>query len=230
LAILRSPEAAKVWVAQLKATLTPPLFASPEQQLRNAHEWWGHFFHLAQLREAEDQMSKLVPSTEPLVAWVLTPHFNTVEQTFDWLWELAARIHPSNYRSENVKSDPEHLRMLDEIEFTPNSLTWELIDFGAHLCVRPDEVSNSDSAEFALLAAVSHHTVWATSLGETVNGIFVPYVNLCGIRVRLLESDFWAHVPGLDRSRNRLNLSAYPTVQPDPTWGCPVRIQRGSSS
>lgn len=225
MAILRSPDEAKTWVAQWKASRTPPLFVSPEQQLQNARLWWKSFFYDSQYQYVEDQMADLASSTEPLVAWVLVPHFNSVEQTFDWLWEQAARIHPVNYRSVNAKSGPEHLRMLDGIEFTSNCLTWELIDFGAYLNGRPDKVRGSDSAEFALLAAASHHPTWAMSHGKTVSGIYVPYVNLCGLQIRFSGSEGWKRVPYLFGVDERLKLDADHDGFFSSNWACPVRLE-----
>ncbi len=226
LAILRSPEMANTWVAQLKSSLTPPLFVSPEQQLQNVRMWWGGFFYDNQYRYVEEQMARLAPPVEPLVAWVLVPHFNNVGQTFDWLWKQAVTIHAKHRRWPELKSDSEHLKLLDAVEFTPNCLTWELIDFGAHVNCRPNEVSGSDSAEFGLLAAACHHKEWAMSQGKTVNGTFVPFVNLCGLRVRLSDFVSWARIPCLRRSDAELGLRAIWVDASRPNWACPVRIQR----
>ncbi len=223
--LLKDDSLAGPWVAQLMATLHPPLFVSNGQQLKNAREWFGDYFHKGQFANAEMQMANLKAPTEPLHAWVLTPHFNTIEQTFDWLWSTIKRVHSNDHpwRSDFLKSDPGHLKLVACSVFEPNSLRWVLVDFGAYLGERPDRVRGRDSAHAELLAAACHHPVWARSARKVVNGVFVPQVNLCGYQLSTVSG--WVCVPYLSGGKEHMRLDYLLENNANSTFANPVRLE-----
>lgn len=241
-AVLQDPKLADPWVIQLKEVLGPlyvynehqlelfqpinhqlELFVSNEHQLDNARMWWGSYLVGTDILDAERQMANLKTPTNPLEAWVLCPSFNTVEQTFDNLWQRIEKVHPNHWRWNDLKSDAEHLRLLKGITFETNRLKWVLIDFGAHLGQPPDKVRSSDSAHAELLAAACQHPTWAQSMGKTINGIFVPCVNLCGYRLSA-GLEWLENVPRLRNENNSVGLSFGQPHALSPHWACPVRL------
>lgn len=201
--LVDDPHLASWWVNALREKLVPAMFVSPEQQLSNVLNRFGYFFLENQIESARQAIPEF--HAHGLTTSVLVPHFNNVEQTFNWLWSAVADTHKSNWRWDGLKSDPGHLLLLGGIEFTPSTLTWQIIDFGANRNRKPGDVRGSDSPSAGCLAAAWHHPDWFQSM----NGNDVPYICLPGYEMTTQRSKPWHDVPYLYCVDGEVRLDTY---------------------
>ncbi len=164
-----------------KPQLIHGLFAPPTVQIANVREWnarrgWGFTDEdFVRLGEAP------VWPEERLVAVTLVPYLDTVQATFDALWEIAASRQKACFRWEHLFSDPGHLFLLDGITHPGKCLRWEVIDLGANWDkkngIAPETVRSAATSPHAgILAAASHSPKWV----RVMDGVAVPFVWLPG--------------------------------------------------
>ncbi len=187
------------------------LFVSPEQQVENLRRWndqygWGF------TEEDFESLPDAPDSPGGLIAVVLVPYLGTgtvrsssidiseiggVQRTFDALWQVAGSQQPNAWRWDGMKSDKEHLRLLEGIEH-PTGLRWEVIDLGANRGTASADVRTADDSPHAgILAAAAHHPQWV----QAMDGDKVPYVDLPGYQVTVDGDEPWRYVPYLGWAR-----------------------------
>lgn len=202
------------------------MFVSPQTQLANVRSWnleRGWDFIEAHFVQAAAELEALTWPSDRLTVLVLVPYLDTVQRTFEELWAVASAAQPNNWRWDELKSDAEHLRLLEGIEHVPG-LRWEVIDLGANWDpregIRPVDVRAANSAHAGVLAAAGHFPKWV----QAMDGTKVPYVWLPGYQVTIPGSEAWRYVPCLswDRGDREVDLGAVWDGRRSIRWACPV--------
>lgn len=192
-----------------------PIWAiSPKSQLalvheRNLERGWG--FTEADFKALGD------PPEWPegrFCTVVLDVSLNTVQDTFEeaWYFVASAASAPSDsWRDEHIRSNPEHLRLLPDIEHR-RGLRWQVVDLGAHwdksgMGISPKDVRSSmTSPSSAILWAASYFPEWM----QVMDGRSVPFVWLSGYQLATPHAEQpWWDVPVLHRmNKGEIRLSA----------------------
>jgi len=225
-AVIDRPQLTAKMIAVLQENLNPQLFVSGEQQIENVRTRFGGingFFADWQIQQASEAMPDFEP--EGLKALVLTPYFNNLQQTDQWLWATCKEAHPNNWSWESLKSDPQHMRLLEGTEFPANSLQWEIIDFGANRGESPVDTRDTNSPHMTCLAAAWHHTKWV----EAMDGEKVPYIWIPGLEVTVFEDKPFECVPNLSQFDGKLKRYAYWHVNANSHWAVPCRVESRNS-
>ncbi|MDO8463087.1 MAG: hypothetical protein Q7S96_02340 [bacterium] len=195
----------------------PPLihgmFANLETQIANMRKWnerrrWGF--------TSADFVLGDPPAwpDDRLVAVVLVPYLpdhkgvTGIQRTFDELWEVTSRRQPNRDRWSEVRSDPQHLTLLDGITHTPG-LRWEVIDLGANWDkqngIAPNTVRSPASSPHAgILAATAHHPRWVRKMDSTT----VPFVWAPGYRLAVPGRVPRVPIVGWSRDERLVHLRA----------------------
>lgn len=216
---------------QFDSGLIPEMYVSPKVQLANVCNWnhvqgWG--FTEEDIQRAEAALESFTWPNDRLTALVLVPYLDTVQRTFEELWAAALPPQPRNLRKAVIKSDAEHLRLLEGIEHVPG-LRWEVIHLGANqvdlkwetrMGVSPEEARNTNSAHAGVLAAAGHFPKWV----QAMDGVKVPYVFLPGYQMTILGHEAWSQVPFLywDRSGQIIQLDVDWSNTQHQYWATPV--------
>jgi hypothetical protein len=202
------------------------MFTSPEAQLANVRSWnleRGWDFIEAHFVQAAAELEALTWPSDRLTVPVLVPYLDTVQRTFEELWAVASAAQPNNWRWDELKSDAEHLRLLEGTRHVPG-LRWEVIDLGANWDpregIRPVDVRAANSAHAGVLAAAGHFPKWV----QAMDGTKVPYVWMPGYQVTLLGDEAWRYVPCLDWHQRDRKVSLLARWDGDcyRRWVCPL--------
>ena len=173
-------------------------FIEPARQILNLLQWnKKHQWNLDPI-----QVLRMLDSV-PAWPWrshaavVLVPYFDTVGETFDRLWMVAARQQRKHIRWVGVDSDASRLRLLEGVEHRPG-LRWEVIDLAANWDyeegVDPYSVRSAASSPHAgILEAAAHFPKWVRAM----DGDMVPCVWLPGYEATCLANVEWSHTPEL---------------------------------
>jgi hypothetical protein len=132
-----------------------------------------------------------------LYAVVLDVTLDTVPQTFEEAWNLAAVVQRSAWCWHQLKADSNHLRLLPGVRHH-RGLRWVIIDLGANweqkTGISPADVrSPQTSPASALLWAASYFPRWP----QAMDGINVPYVWIPGYQLTTADLGAWELVPFL---------------------------------
>jgi hypothetical protein len=235
-AVLRRPKLADGMVSWLRQHLNSPafpdrseLFVSLEGQIANVRRWneervWGFTddeFNAIDLTPVRH--SGLVVD----VVAVYLPDRDTVsgvQRTFEELWTVAAQRQPNACRWDELKSDTEHLRLLDGIEHRPG-IRRVTIDLGANWDpqngIRPMDVRGKDSVHAEVLAAAAHFPKWIQAMEDEGS----PYVWMPGYQATIPGDEGWPGVPCLywDSTTRQVELGTTYESAPYYHWACPVR-------
>ena len=202
------------------------MFVSPEAQLANVRSWnisrsWG--FTEEDFRAAEAVLEQQAWPSDRLTVLVLVPYLANVGITFEELWVVAFEQQPNHWRWEELKSTPDNLRLLEDIEHKPG-LRWEVIDLGANwdakTGVRPMDVRDASSAHAGVLASAAHFPKWV----QAMDGTKVPFVWLPGYQATIPGYEAWTSVPCLSWGRDdrEVQLDASWSDDRPQRWAAPV--------
>lgn len=172
-----------------------------------------------------------LPTTWPndpehnLTAVTLVPYLDTVSESFEALWRAIQRRYNNHYRDSNLKSDAEHLKLLDGIVHPGKCLRWETVDmaanWGQEMEVTPRDVRvPTNSPHAGILAAGAIHKKWV----EAMHGNTVPYVYASGYQTRINATDPWGLVPLLHHRQDirKIFLGHIPDTHHIYTYAAPV--------
>lgn len=191
-------------VIDRKIELVHGLWTPPAEQIVQVRRWndlfgWGFkpeaFVALEQLIPAPSE-SRLTATTIE-ICLPKGNGMNPVQRTVEELWRIAAMRQDRHYRWDALRSDSEHLKLLDGIEHTPG-LRWVRDDMGANweksvgmypLDVRGPRISPHAS----ILSAAALHPAWVQAMDE----INIPHVWISGYMVTVFGSSAWGGVPYL---------------------------------
>ncbi len=206
-----------------QSELAPDLFVSGEQQLENVKVWsrhrdWG--FTDSDFEQAKTRLASITQPTGRLTTLVLVPYLDTVQWTFDELWQVAATHQPNKWRSSYLKGDSDHLRLLEGITHQCG-LRWETIELDANRGKAPADVRDQQLAHAGLLAAAAHFPNWV----QAMDGKTVPYVWMAGYQVSIPGYEAWRDVPSLNSSQADREVDLYADWDGgrNANWAVPVR-------
>lgn len=180
-----------------KIQLTHGMFVSVDTQIENVRRWSEE-----QDLGFGDEVFEALPDPpawpdDRLVPVALVPYLQTVQATLDGLWGIAASRQKSQWRWPELRSDAEHLRLLQGIGHQPG-LRWEVIDLAANWDKKdgtsPESVRSAKSPHAGILAAAAHHPKWV----QAMDGAKVPYVWLPGYEAVIPGSSEWRFTPYLN--------------------------------
>ncbi|MDZ4243821.1 MAG: hypothetical protein U1C57_01815 [Candidatus Doudnabacteria bacterium] len=187
------------------------MFIPADKQLglvreRNVERRWGF---------TEEDFTKLGPApvwpSGKISAVILEVSLDTIEKTLEEAWLFAHSAQVDNWRWEEVKSDPGHLRLFPGIEHK-RGLVWRVVDLAANWDkkdgIRPKDVRNTEkSPHSAVLWAASYFPKWI----QAMDGTIVPYVWIPGYELSVSGYKPWSSVPDLRFSRGyrRIRLDAH---------------------
>ncbi|OGY55654.1 MAG: hypothetical protein A2912_05610 [Candidatus Buchananbacteria bacterium RIFCSPLOWO2_01_FULL_40_23b] len=171
-------------------------FIPPEKQLeltrqRNAERHWG-------FTEADFEALGPPPAWPDgyLCAVVLDVSLDTVSRTFEEGWYFTKAVQPGEWRWPEVKSDENHLKLLDGI-IHQRGLHWRVVDFAANWDkkdgIAPTVHTPKTSLSSAILWAASCFPRWI----QAMDGVKVPFVWLPGYQLSISGSQPWSYVPDL---------------------------------
>lgn len=176
-------------------------FASQEEQVENirranASRGWGFTedeFHAISLR---------YPSQYHTSPHVLVPYLDTVQQTFEELWDVIDGTYPSTSRDPLLATDAEHLRYAKGISSVPaHRLRWERIS----LRKLPEPSVRPNAAHAGVLAAFGHHRALAYNYYAMQLGS--PRLVIRGFEALPIEGDpSWGFSPTIEVVRNAEGL------------------------
>jgi hypothetical protein len=216
-ALLRKPQLADSWVANLREQLAPPaptfdqLFCTPEQIFdafvvrARDRKWTFSDEQLQQLREAMPTLHKnSLTSVLTLDIWL-----GDLPTTFEELWSWNKDVHAKTWRYDGLKSDKRHLRLLDSKCYgNQPSAKWVVLDVTANRGQAPKDVREpANSPAFAVLAAAVLHPEWPKAINyDTIPGVWLP-----GLEATVPGWDAWRYVPILHwyEFDHGLDLRAY---------------------
>jgi len=185
----------------------PPgdLFVSIAEQVENAQRWntergWG-------FGPGDFESIDLTPvdHPDPLVVDVIAIYLpgdgelDPVRRTADELWAVATDRYPSSWCWDEKCWDlnligRKHVRLLYGIEHRPG-IRRVTLDLGIHwdpvYPTRSIDVRSRNSAHAELLAAAAHFPNWVRAM----DGTTVPYVQVSGYQVTLVEHESWRRLP-----------------------------------
>jgi hypothetical protein len=202
------------------------LLAPPAIQVANIRSWnrkysWGFSEdEIAGLDLGHDEF-QMLPRAK-----VVTASLASVGATFDAWWQVIADAYDKTRRFSEIKSDVEHLRLIEGVDFTPNRLDVVTLNLCATQGSSASTGEGNKMAHFEALAAVAHFSAW-------VEGANAWSLYLGGLRVRNPEKGFpdWNLVPSvhwvpaeLNAEENALVMSAGREDKPVPTAKWPVRL------
>lgn len=201
------------------------LFLSPEAQIEQWRKWNSEF----KLGISDGEFQQLATSVpawpeDRLVAVVLTYHFGTPQQEFEFYWPLIARAQERNWKWDQLLFDQDHLRWLSGYENVPG-LKWEVIDLGADRNRKPCDVRHPKKSPGASgLAAAALFPDWVRAM----DGNKVPYIWLPGCEVSIPGYEAWQGVPCMyfDRDRREVGLHAGWCGRADGGWAVPSSLGR----
>jgi hypothetical protein len=169
------------------------LFATPAQQLEmvkilNGQRDWGFteedFIQLGQV--------PIWPDHSSLTVAILEVSLNTVQQTFDTAWDLAANKQSDKWRWEHLKSDTDHLRLL--AGQNQRGLKWRVVDLGANQDRKPIDVRTPETSPAAAILWMAYYSpAWV----QAMNGNDVPFVWITGYEACTPGAQSWQGVPAL---------------------------------
>lgn len=144
----------------------------------------------------------------PFGAVVLEISLDSVEQTFEEAWRFAASVQPDAWRWEEVRSDPEHLRLGPGLEHR-RGLYWVALDLAGPQGVVPTALRSERPrglAHAAVLWAAGFFPEWIRSM----DGTSVPYVAMPGYELSVPGAPAWSDAPRLYWAsvRSRIELDA----------------------
>lgn len=209
----------------VEGALINGMFISPHAQLalarkRNDECGWGF------AGKEFAALEKAIPAWPEgrLSAIILDVSLDSVSETFEEAWRFAASVQPAHWRWDSLKSDAEHLRVLDGIKHRLG-LRWVVVDLGANWDktngIRPQDVRNPQtSPHSAILWAASYFPKWV----QAMDGKNIPYVWLPGHQVTIPGGGAWADVPSLSWFGvfRRVELGADDASGRSGGWAVPV--------
>ncbi|MCX6781619.1 MAG: hypothetical protein NTW66_00635 [Candidatus Magasanikbacteria bacterium] len=181
-------------------------FVSPTNQFVNVLEWNERFFW--KIPESVFSAFNHDPPKWPskkLSAVVLVVYLETVQGTYQSLWEVIAR----NMREKNIhayRNDKGLPSLLPGARHPGVCLRWETIDFSPrHIGAKPVNVrSAEESPHAAIMSAAAHFPNWLVAM----DGSEVPFVWLHGYTANLGENEPWPkRVPLLGWDKDHVELS-----------------------
>jgi hypothetical protein len=183
------------------------IFSTAAEHLAVVRQW-NVDFRLGFTEEEFAEAERTVPAIPvgKLVAMVLVPYLDTVQETFDFLWNRAAAAQKANRRWADMKSDAKYLRLIAGAKHPGRCLRWEVIDLGANQGRSPKSVRNASSPHAAIMAALALHPKWVRAM----DGNKVPYVWLSGYECSCPDVQSWGNVPYayFNASDSKVRLSA----------------------
>lgn len=228
-AILRDEKLIQVIDPPQPEFVVDDLFVSSAQQLANARRWNTKY----SIGFTDEDFARLGPSPmvgEGFVRPVLVMYLPNEkadkrgkvkeDETFELWWKIAASVHPDKYRWPGVKSDSDHLRLLNGITHPGKCLRWEVIDLAANRDEKPRDVRSSQTSPHAgILAAAAHFPKWV----QAMHGKTVPYVSIAGYELNVPDCGGWTGVPFLhwDAVFRQVKLYAFYAVFHDGSWAVP---------
>lgn len=218
----------------------PPadMFVPLAEQLDNVRRWndergWG-------FAPSDFDAIDLTPAThdDPLVVDLIAVYLpgdeelNGVRRTCDELWAAAAEQYENAWCWDQKCWDEKlvarkHVRLLYGIAHQPG-IRRVTVDLGVHWepnhPTRSIDVRTTGSAAAEVLAAAAHFPRWVRSM----DGMTVPYVQLSGYQITLVEAESWRRLPCLswNESRKTLSLTAHWSDIFAPRWSSPVCLNR----
>jgi hypothetical protein len=221
---------------------TPPtdMFVPLVEQLDNVRRWneergWG--FGPSDF-EAIDQAQ--TDYEDPLVADVVAvflpgdEELDPVRRTCHELWGVLTDEYPNVWCWDEKAWDKKligikQVRVLHGIVHQPG-IRRVTLDLGAHwdpvTPTRSIDVRSKYSAHAEVLAAAAHFPHWARAM----DGTTVPYTQLSGYQVTLVEQESWRRLPCLswNEARSTLSLTAHWGDIFAPRWSSPVCLAGAS--
>jgi len=207
----------------------PQLFVSSEQQLENVRRWNDE--HKLGFTDEDFARLGLPPvSGDGFVQPVLVMYLPNEKEdkkgktkenpTFELWWKIIVAQQPGEHRWSGVKSDSDHLKLLEGIEHPGKCLRWEVIDLAANRNKKPKDVRSPQTSPHAgILAAAAHFPKWVQAMdGETV-----PYVSIGGYELNVPVFGEWMHVLDLDwlAGNRQVRLLAFHAGFPNRYWAVP---------
>jgi hypothetical protein len=218
----------------------PDMFIPLGGQLDNVRRWneeraWG-------FAAADFEGIDLTPTAyeDPLVADVIAvflpgdDELDPVRRTCHELWGVLTDEYPNVWcwdeKAWNAKLiGIKQVRVLHGIVHQPG-LRRVTLDLGAHWDpihpTRSIDVRSKYSAHAEVLAAAAHFPRWARAM----DGVTVPYTQLSGYQVTLVEEESWRRLPNLswNEARSTLSLTAHWGDIFAPRWSSPVCLAGAS--
>ncbi len=204
------------------------LFTSPKQQIEQVEKWnkergWGF------IKKDFENIKKSIPKQPNghLVCITLVPYLKTVQETFDELWECTKRQQNDSWRWNLLRSDKDHLRLLEGIKHK-KGLVWEVIDLKSDKGKRPMDVRNKNSPHAGILASSALHPNWI----KAMNGDDIPCVWAPGYEVNVPGSDGepWQGVVivDFDRGDQQVDVYAIDRSDADSDYSVPSGVELGT--
>ena len=223
-------KAERVTIPPIPKSFSSRYFVSPTEQMVNVLKWseefgWGmdegHFSELS-------SEPPTWPSGE-LSAVVLAVYLDTVEATYNALWQVINRNlcgrKPAIFPFRN--SGPGKVELAGGQSHPGRCLRWEVISFGKNRFdkhTKPADARDERSPHAAILSAAAHFPEWLIAM----DGDKVPFVWLHGYKVRLGNDQPWPQrVPRLGWDSNHIDLSLELLAEgrADPSAIFPVRLE-----
>lgn len=210
------------------------------QQVKNLWRWnrkygWGL------PKGWDDQLDvPAFPEDESLVSVNLVAYLEAKDgvlgehRTFDAYWEIIRTQHPNSSQWEEVKAEPDRLRLLPGITHVPG-VRIEVIDHGANWekanGTKPVDVRSPETSPHAgLLASAANHPRRISKMGCTT----VPFEWIAGYQASVPGHGSWRAAPLLcwHRGGRRVHLGAHWGDDSDPDCSVPVlrRLAAGSGT
>lgn len=204
--VVKRPELACKWVADLREQLNPPapvfdpkfrrLFSDTPSVLeaflvRNKQRNWG--FTGEQIDALRNQAIELTSSLNQVIT--LDIWLGDLPTTFEELWSWNVAVHGADgtWRWDGLRSDEKHLRLLDATRYgNQPSARWVVLDLTANHRRAPKDVRDpANSAGLQLLSASALHPAWVPAIDyDAVLSVWLP-----GLQVTVPGMDAWQGVP-----------------------------------
>jgi hypothetical protein len=216
------------------------MFVPLTEQLDNVRRWndergWGFeagdFEGIDLTDSAHDN-----PLAADLLAVYLpgNQELNGVRRTCHEIWNVLADQHPNAWSWDEKCWDKKligikQVRLLSGIAHRPG-IRRVTVDLGAFWQplnpVRSIDIRSDHSAAAEVLAAAAHFPRWLTAM----DGIAVPYAQLSGYQVTMVEEESWRRLPCLswNESRSTVSLTAHWADIYAPRWSSPVCLAGAS--
>jgi len=201
----------------VRAEKAPTIRASPDAQIEMVSRFLDEYgdgqygFRPSDIPAVPDSIPRDDTTKELLVLTVFLPHKGReagLKRTVDAWWKyIDPPIDVTKLRREDIRSDPQHLRLVPGMKYIPG-VRWVLLNPSSHhgkspkYAIAQSQIDGTTLAQAEVLMAAAQHPEWVLSW----DGEASPFPNMSGLQVH--SGTGWLDTLFLNRNRH-LNLGAW---------------------